>query len=310
MIILLYGQNEYLIRQKLAGILERYRHKNKDLNLCRFDAEIDDFQNFWREFRQKSMLVESRLTVIENIFQGAEFKKGFKKNLDIIASDQEIIVALETGKIKKADSLLIEKIKEKGKIQEFQQPNKSETERWIVELSSSYQVKLDSDTVRFLVNYAKDDWLKGQEALVRLATSENQVETVESLNKNSQEIETINVFNLTGAISQGLKAQALVLAHRYFAQGGRPEGLLPLLTYQFRQILVVRDLIERGYDYYQIKKLSKVPPFVFGKIYTQAENSSLDSLKKTYAGLFDLEYKIKTGQLEARTGFDLFVAQA
>ena len=309
MIILLYGQNEYLLRRKSKEILEKYRHKNQGLNLNRIDAEFSDFQDFWQEFRQKSMLVDRRLTIIENIFKGTEFKKHFRKQLEILASDQEVILAIETNKIKKTDQPLIDKIKKQGKVQEFPIASKAETRQWLSQLIESKQLNLTPETFETLINHIQNDWRKGEDIVSRLAVSDDQEETLNHLKGLAEELQPINVFHMTGAISQGMKGKAISLAHRYFSQGGRAEGLLPVVVYQFRQIIIVRDLIERGLDYYQIKKLVKIPSFAFNQVYVQAEKTKLDHLKKLYHDLFNLDYQTKTGQIDAKTGFDLFIAR-
>lgn len=310
MIILLYGSNRYLLKQKLNEIVERYRQKHQGLNLVRFDAQEESFSSFWQQIRQPSMFVNRRLTIIENVFQGEEFKKQFKKQVDYLDQKQEIVVAWSVAeRTKKTDRDLIEKVKKTGQVQEFAKPTKDQTRNWLKELSQRHQIFLSDELSEQLVDYVRDDWQRGPEAIKRLAASQNQAETISSLQIQDEAFQEINIFQLTGAIAQGLKGQALTLVHRFFFQGGRPEQLLPVIVYQFRQLLAVRDLIEKGYNYYQVRRLSGVPPFVFSRVYAQAEQLDRRKITEIYQQLFRLDYQIKTGQIDFRTGFDLFIAK-
>jgi len=133
MIILLYGQNSYLLKRKLKEIIDRYQQKHPEMNLSRIDAERLDFADFWHEFQQKSIFVSCRLIIIDNIFLGRDFKRQFKKQLKKLMADKDVLVAWSTAKPKKEDQLLVERIKEGGRVQEFPQPKRSDTRRWFEE---------------------------------------------------------------------------------------------------------------------------------------------------------------------------------
>lgn len=307
MIILLYGQNNYRLKRKLKEIIDRYRQKHPRVNLSRIDAEQLDFADFWREFQQKSIFVSRRLIIIDNIFLGRDFKKQFKKQLKKLMADEDILVAWSATEPKKEDQLLVERIKKGGQVQKFPQPKRSDTRRWLEEFDQ--QLDLSGEAKERLIDYIQDDWIRGQAAISRLILTNDRSSEIARLDRMREQTEEINLFSLTEAIAQGSKEKALMMVHRYFSQKGRPERLLPIVVYQFRQLLLVRDLIERGQDYHQIKRSAKIPPFVLGRIYQPAQNVSLNGLKKVYRQLFALDYQIKTGQVDFRTGFDLFIAR-
>lgn len=309
MIIILYGPNKYLLKEKLRAIIARYQQKHQGLDLRRLDAEQTEFADFWDSFRQKSMLVQRRLTVVDNLFQGEDFKKEFGRRLKELAADPEVVVAWATEAPKKADRILVEKAKKLGQVQEFPRPGRAETRKWVSSLAAEQGLSLSAEALEELIRYIGDDWQKGRRALTRLATADQKEDVLAELGKMEQSMESVDVFRLTAAISRGFKDKALMAAHRYFAQGGRPEKLLPLTAYQFRQLMIVRDLIDRGADYQQARRLSGLPGFVFRQVYLQAEKTTLERLKKIYRHLFELDRKIKTGQIDFRTGFDLFIAK-
>ncbi len=78
-----------------------------------------------------------------------------------------------------------------------------------------------------------------------------------------------------------------------------------MISYQFRNILVIKDLLEKG------KPLSnsKLHPFVVKKSYQQAQQFSFGELKKIYRKIFEVDYKIKTGQIESQMALELLIAE-
>jgi len=309
MIILLYGPNEYLLRKKLQEIINHYQQKHQGLDLNRVDAEQLDFKDFWYNFRQKSMFVSRRLTIVDNVFQNTDFKKKFNKNLEILANDEEVIVASAIMEIKKTDQALVKKIKKYGRVQEFPKPSKSETSDWLVDLNHIHNLGLSPESIQAIGDHIENDWNKGWETARRLSVSEDQSIAIRDILRLDQEIQKVDIFKLSAAISQGKKKEALVLMHRYFAQGGRPEGLLPLIIYQFRQLIIVRDLIDRGLNYREAQKASGLVAFIFNRVYNQAEQMDMDYLRGLYQKIFKLDYQLKTGRIEPRTGLDLLVSQ-
>jgi len=84
---------------------------------------------------------------------------------------------------------------------------------------------------------------------------------------------------------------------------------LSMIVYQVRNLLVVKELAEKGLMYASIVKKSGLHPFVVKKTFFQCRAFSLEELKNIYRRIFTIDSQIKTGRVEAETALDLLVVR-
>ena len=104
------------------------------------------------------------------------------------------------------------------------------------------------------------------------------------------------------------KKWALELLHGHIEKGDHPLYLLSMINFQFRNLLVVKELMEKNQPYYSILKTTGLHPFVVKKSYEQAAKFSLKELKEIYKKIFQLDLNIKTGKMGAELALDYLVA--
>ena len=149
-----------------------------------------------------------------------------------------------------------------------------------------------SNEVKKLVNYKPKDKieLKDVEFLVR------------------PKIET-DIFKTIDAIAQKNKKRAITLIHKHLEKGDNPLYLLSMINFQFRNLLIIKDLIEKHKPYPVILKISKLHPFVVKKNWQLANQFTLNDLKKIYQKIFQIDLSIKTGKLKPEIALDLFIME-
>ena len=81
-----------------------------------------------------------------------------------------------------------------------------------------------------------------------------------------------------------------------------------MICFQMRNLLIVKDLIEKHKSYQEIVMAAGLHPFVVKKSYWQAQKFTMSELKKIYQAIFAVDRDIKTGRIEPETALDLFVA--
>jgi DNA polymerase-3 subunit delta len=131
-------------------------------------------------------------------------------------------------------------------------------------------------------------------------------EDVEILVKSR--IET-DIFETIDSLALKNKRKALELIHKHLEKGDSPLYLLSMINFQFRNLLIIKDLIEKGRPYYTFQKITQLHPFVIKKSYSQSQRFSLQELKKIYQKIFQVDLNIKTGKLDPQTALDLFIAE-
>jgi len=308
MIIFLYGQDTYRSRKKLEEVVTAYKKVRKN-GLNFFDAKITDFEDFWRELTTASMFNEKKLIVLTNVFSSKSFKEELLKNKKAVAESKDTFVIFEESKILVADSLF-KYLKKKAKAQEFELLERQKLRDWIKKEAETYGVKIESYALEELIEFVGNDLWRLSNEIKKLAALKRggEIEKKDVEKNVDAKIET-KIFQTIDAIAARNKGRAIRLIMDHLEKGDRPAYLLAMINFQMRNILEVKELMEKGKPYYDIVRITKFNPFVVKKSYEQANKFSLQETKKIYRRLFEVDCDIKSGFIEADAALDLLVAE-
>ncbi|MBU2545289.1 DNA polymerase III subunit delta [Patescibacteria group bacterium] len=308
MIIFLHGEDTYRMKEKLKEIVEKYKKvRTSGLNLKYFEGSGNFFESFKSDFKQISMFKEKKLSVVLNPFDDAEFKESFLDYGKEFLESDDIVVIYQEGKIAKNNALL-KYLNKNAKSQEFGSLSYAELKTWVKKELERYGARIDSMALDKLIEYIGNDLWRMSNEIKKLASYNKSIEiaNVKLLVRSS--IET-DIFKTIEAIAQKNKKQALALLYKHVEKGDSPVYLLSMINFQFRNLLIIKDLIEKSQPYYSIAKKSGLHPFVVKKAYYSAQQFSFQELKNIYEKIFKIDLQIKTGQVEPATALDLFIAE-
>jgi DNA polymerase-3 subunit delta len=310
MTILIYGQDTYRLRRKLNEIIGHYKKiRRSGLNLRFFEGKELNFEDFCNEFSSVSMFSEKKLFVLKDVFSDQAFKEKFIKNSKKFINAADIILFCEGASIPESDRLL-RLLKKTGKSQEFEPLGGISLKNWIKKEFEKRGARVGDEIVIKLADYVgnNDSWQLANEIQKLIdyrGGKDITVKDVELLVK--PRIET-HIFKTIDAIASGNKKRAIELLHKHLEKGDNLLYLLSMINYQFRNLLVVRELIEKNQPYYSLRKKTGLSPFVIKKSYEQAQRFTLPELKKIYRKIFQADIDIKTGRTEPETALDLLLA--
>jgi len=309
MLILLYGEDTYRLRQKLNEIVKEYQTKHQSgLSLAVFRESGLDLDKIREKIEAVSMFDEKKLIVLENSFRNKNFQEEFfkytkknklKENRDII------LVIVQEGK------LAISGIKNKlSMLEEFKPLMGTELVNWVKNEFNQNKAKIEPEAIRKLIAYIGSDLWQMSSEIGKLASykkgEEIKEEDIDLLVRANLDT---NIFKTLDALAQRDKKSALRFLHEHLNQGENEIYLFTMLTYQVRTLLKLKDLMEKGTPYYSLAQKSGLHPFVVKKSSQQLRNFSLEGLKKIYQRLLDIDFKVKVGLIDGPTSLDLLVAE-
>ena len=334
MILFLYGQDTYRARQKLKEIIEQYKNpvsgENLDsagikkihksgLSLIYLDDENLKFEDFRDIIQQTSIFDEKKLLILSNIFINQDFKEKFLKNYKDFLKLKDIILFYEENKISMKDRFF-NFLKTKAETQNFQPLVGEKLKSWIRQELSKFKTEIDSGAIDKLINFVGNDlWQMSNEIKKLVNYKKGPVSAKASSGKEKINVEDIEllvkpkietaIFKTIDAIAQKNKKQALLLIHQHLEKGDNPLYLLSMINFQFRNLLMIKDLIERNRPYYSILKMTHLHPFVVKKSCQQVNKFTLQELKKIYQKIFQADLDIKTGKITPETALDLLLTE-
>lgn len=309
MIIFLYGPDTYRSRQKLNEIIEYYKkvHKSR-LNLKYFDFEKNNFQEFQDEIKSTPMFKEKKLVVLKNTFSDESFKVNFLKISKKFVDSSDTFLFYEEEKIPNDE--LFKFLKKYAKSQEFKLLEGESLKNWIRKEFENYRARITPEALEIFLDFVGNNLWQASNEIKKLVSYKNcqkiEIGDIELLIK--PKIET-DIFKTIDALASKNKKQAIELIHQHLEKGDSPFYLLTMIGFQFRNLLIIKEMIKKNKPYSQILNQSKLHPFVIKKCYELSKKFTFEELKKIYQKIFEVDLAIKTGKVEPETGLDLLIAE-
>jgi len=312
MIYFLYGEDSYRSKRKLEEIVEGHKKVHKSgLNLIYINAEETTFDDFYNNFKITSMFAEKKLIVLKDVFKDKNFQEKFLDNIKNIEKIKDIVVIHEENLPDQRTKFFKALNKKSGEIksQNFIKLTPAEMRKWVAAEFIKNKLKADSAAIDLLVNFIGSDLWRASNEINKLSNykrggtviKEDVVALVKADTEN-------DIFKTIEALASKNKKLALSLFHQHLDSGDNALYLLSMITYQFRNILIIKEL-QGNVPYGFIAGKTGLHPFVVQKTYYLCDKFSMSELKKIYQKIFQVDSEMKTGQIEPETALDLLLTE-
>ncbi|MDD2731057.1 MAG: DNA polymerase III subunit delta [Candidatus Portnoybacteria bacterium] len=329
MIYFFYGPDTYRLREKVKEIKAKYFLKNSSgFNLGRFDFEEPAAWEKFKDFIQaQSMFAEKKLAVVENLLialadtqeKVLEFFTGgdlAKTQNSFVVLAQELLPdegkGKKTGKKYRVKNEKLWEFLTSKKVanEEFELLSGVRLEKWLKDKVVQAGGKISDSAAKKLAAYVGGDlWQQASELDKMLIYKNGEMISDKDVETFVRAKTEDDIFRAVDALAQRQKSAAFKLLRRQLAQGESEIALLGMLVYQFRNLLLVKEQVEKGVPFYQLSKKLFWHPFVLRKTFSQSQGFTLAGLKKIYSRLGELDVFIKSGRLEAPAALDLLIGE-
>ena len=298
------------MREKLKELIEEYKkvHKNA-LTLKSFEEENLNFDEIKNEAKISSIFQEKKLIIFKDVLSLLKNEPRFMGLLNDLQKSDDIVVFLEEKDFKGKNEL-IKFLMKNAKSQEFQPLNNDKLKNWVKKEFSKFKTEINDKALDKLIDFAGSDLWQLSNEIKKLVNFKPQgrieLKDVGDLVRPNIELD---IFKTIDAIASKNKKIALFLVHKHLEKGANPVYLLSMINFQFRNLLIVKDLIEKNLPYYSILKIARMHPFVMRKTYQQADRFTFQEIKKIYQKIFQVDLAMKTGKISTDSALDLFLSE-
>jgi DNA polymerase-3 subunit delta len=242
---------------------------------------------------------------------GALSRAGFEKALaEFIPSvpDTTVLVVLVDEALDAASPLL-KAAKTHGTVIQSTLPKGAALESWIGKRAKSIGVTIRPDAAAMLANFIGSQLRLLANELDKLAmyAGKSAVITVEDVHKLSAQVQEARVFDLTDALAQRNRKQALDILHDLLADGEAPLRLISTITSQVRSLLLVKELSQKGMRAAEIASTAGLSPFVAEKALRQVGKFTVSQLENSYRQLLATDAALKRSRMTPEMALDLLV---
>ena len=308
---LLYGLEKYLIDERIKKIIQENNIQNIDIN--RYNLENSTIKEIVEDASIISMFQDKKMIIVDNayIFTSSTNKKLPEQNIDLLTkylnsnnSNTILIFVVLKDKIdtrKKITTLF----KNVGKIEEYNLTN--DISKIVINLFKPYQI--NNKNVNLLINRVGNN----------LSLLSSEIEKIKIYKENDLNIEEkdiiylthknidMDIFKLIDNILLSNKKQALECLEEMIKYGEEPIAIIIMLANQIRIMYQSKLLIKKGYSEHEISDILEIHEFRVKKALEKSRNYTDKKILSKLEELADLDYNIKSGNIDKDIGLELFI---
>ncbi len=308
---LLFGEEAATMRKKIKQIAEKEKVDMDQVSI--YDAEQIDLKYILEDAGSIPFFGDRKVVLIQNAtFLSPKDTTGYDlKALAAYLNDPldstTLILSCACAKLDQRKKIVKEfmkqcKVIECARIREY---DKAETIRSMITQS---KLKIDEDALRLFIDRMPLDMaiIENELAKLKLYQDKINVETIRNLTIRALED---NVFDLAEALQKKNLTKAMRLWKDLDAQQMDPIYLIATLAAQFRFLFQTKVLIDQGLTKQAIVSELAAHPYRVQMAMGQCRSYRSDSFLRQLKQLASLDQRIKSGQIDKKLGFELYLIQ-
>jgi DNA polymerase III subunit delta len=237
----------------------------------------------------------------------ADFEKGLAEHIAQMPNTTVLVLLVDEAL--EVNNPLVKAAEKYGKAILSTVPKGASLENWIARRAKAIGTTITPEAVKLLANFMGGHPRLLANELDKLATyvGPGGTITAEHIHTLSAQIQEARVFDLTDALAQRNRKQALNILHDLLADGEPPLKLISIITSQVRSLLLVKELAQKGMRLAQIASTAGIPPYIAEKALRQVGNFSLAQLESAYRQLLATDAALKRSRMTPEMALDLLV---
>jgi DNA polymerase-3 subunit delta len=311
---LLYGEDTFLLDQKLNSLKKKYKINEDDMNIMTYWCHETSMDDILADALTPPFLTEYKMVIIKNpLFLTTSKQKDvseadMNKLLDYLAFDNPSTLLVIYHDVKNFDERkkIVKAVRKYCNIYEADKLTAKQIYRNVKEMFKSKGCTIDQDALDLLLSRLPDDLLTITNEVDKLClyTKNIHIKDVNLLvNKRIEE----NVHELTSAYLSKDIGKAFSIYKDLMIKNEEPIGLIALIGSAMRTLYQVKLLDRKGYNDQEIAKMLSMNVYRLKYIRADANRFELKELLDRIEDLSDLDIKIKTGKIDKYKGLEIFL---
>ncbi len=309
---LIFGDEEYLINKEIKDIIKKNNITNDDI--IYYDLEKDKVDNALIDASTISMFMNNKLIICDNSsFLTGDSKKDMNHDLDYLInylnnpSDFSYMIFVVHNVKLDERKKIVKEMKKLCKVSEHKKIENYDLNNYLKKYITDNGYKISNNDINLIIKKVGLDLSLLISEIDKLFIYKDNDKDITSKDINEIIINNLedNVFSLTNAIVNNNKKEIFDIYNDLIKAGLDPSYLLVILSNQFRLLLSVKLMQKQGYTDNEMVKEIKEHPY---RIKLSKEtNFSKDKLIMIIKNLSELDYKIKSGNIDRFLGFEMFL---
>lgn len=323
-IYLLYGREYYLIDNAIKNLKESLNESMLDFNLDVIDGKEVFLDQLLSSVETLPFMDDNKITIVKDF----ELLKGKRKNfsegdekyfidyLDNI-SESTVLVFVVYGEVDKRKKI-VKKIQEKGIVYNCDKISDMDLFKWTKRKFENFETIIENSQVMYFIEsqgYREKNSEKTlsdlENEIIKISSfvgKENKV-TNEIIDRLSQKKIENDIFKLIDYIGDKNSQNAIKILNDMINEGESVLGIFAMINRQFKIVLQVKELLNKGLNNKAISDKLKLSLFIVNKSIKISRNFTESMIIDMLNYILESDYKIKKGLMRDTLAIEMLVSK-
>ena len=307
-VYLLYGEEQYLLQDHRAKLLENLIDRDDTMNFSRFQGKDIDIPEVISLCETMPFFAERRVLLFENT---GFFKNACDELADYLTELPDYLYLVFSEEQVDKRTRMYKAVSKLGRVAEFKYLDEKMLLNWVAGILKKNGRTIDRSTAELFLS------MEGTEMQTLRMELEKLIGYTEGRSRVTREdveavctVRTENrIFDMIRAVSERDQKKALALYDDLLTLREPPMKILFLLGRQYNQLLMIREMQRAGLSFREINGKLKLPAFAMRTMTACVETYSIGQLKEAVRDMVDAEEAVKTGRLSDVMSVELMIVK-
>lgn len=314
MIYVLYGEETFLLEQKLKDIKTEYGISEENMNLAIYDAAATELKEVIEDCNMPPFLTDYKMVLLKNPYFLTTQKGPASLNQDGTLLEKYLKSPMESTIF-----VIYHNVKNFDERKKLVKLLKKETTFILMDRIGHHQLKssvrnavkrrhavIEDDALELMLSRLPNDLMMISNEVDKLTLYAEHI-TIEDVRAVVTKPLEENAFELVSAIMKKDQQKAVNIYKDLMVKNEEPVKLIVLIANQMRLLMQVKTLDRKGYNDQEIAKILGVNPFRLRYIRADANQYDIQALMGKLNDLALLDTNIKKGMVDKGLGLELFL---
>ncbi|AQR77409.1 DNA polymerase III subunit delta [Paenibacillus larvae] len=317
-VYLCYGTEPYLIDQFIGKLTEALIDPDqREFAVSKFDLTETPVQDIIADAETLPFMAPRKLVYVQRsaLFTAAKENNKLDHDLDKLTAymkapvDYTVLVFRVDAEKLDERKKIVKLVKQNGVIVPCAPLSVDHLQAWIKKQATEAKFTFSPEAVEQLIVYTDGHLQSISKEIAKLSLYVGKGGTVtgELIDQMVPRTAEQNVFMLVEHVVQKRMNKAFDLLEDLIRQKEEPIKLVMLIARQYRIMLQVKALSKQGYSHQQTASQIGLHPYAVKIADQQGKTYSEEQLSQVISALADLDYQMKTGQVDKTMGLHFFL---
>lgn len=312
-IYLFLGQERLIIKNKIDRIINEV--KADEYNITSYDLEEVNVAEAIKDAMTFPFISNKKVVIMNNPTFLTSSKTDIDHNInffcDYVNNPNEstvlIINALDLKLDERKEAVKI--LLKKATTNKTNDLTDIELSGWLKRQFAIEKIDIKDDAIKLFFNITGNNLSNAKNEVDKLICYIGPGGVVTSADVNDVVVKEIenDIFALSNAIMSKDKDKIINVYHELLLSGNDPVTLFGLSSKAIKDSYLVRLMLDKKYNQSDVAKAMNVSNGRAFYLVKNAKSIDLEKTKKFICKFGDLDYKIKSGQIDAKTGFEFLL---